>query len=116
MIRLAHYQGLLSQKNLNVWQWFAAGYWLRMNRRIELRDVEDSLQRQTWYLNPERYDQLWLMGEIRPDITAEDDEAFREEAVTDIDEMDRYFANLDEKRVLTGAQLFDVIDDKEGWI
>ena len=118
MIRLAHYQGQLSQKSLNGFQLFAAEYWLRMDRRIVIRDIEDTLQRQTWYLAPERYEQLFLMGEIDlgGDATSDED-ALREEAVTDIDEMDRYFANLDEPRAMTGAQLFSAIDkDSEGWL
>jgi hypothetical protein len=118
MIRLAHYQGLLAQPSLNMFQYFAAEYWVRMDRRISMRDVEDTLQRQTWYIAPDRYQELFLMGalDIPETADAEDRAEPKEDVVTDIDEIDRYFDSLDEKRVLTGAQLFDVLDDDEGWV
>lgn len=116
VIRLAHYQGLLSQKNPNKWQYFAASYWLRMDRRIEVRDIEDTLQRETWYLAPARYEELFLAGEIRTEQTLEG-EVLEEEVVTDIDEIDRYFDELDEKRNMTGAELFRFLDeDEDGWV
>lgn len=116
VIRLAHYQGLLSQGSLNRFQYLAASYWLRMNRRIEVRDIEDTLQRQTWYMAPARYEELFLMGEIRPEVTL-DGEVVGEEVVDDIDEIDRYFEELENKRSMTGAELFDFLDaDESGWV
>lgn len=87
-----------------------------MNRRVELQDVEDTLQRQTWYLEPHRYGELFLAGAFEPEpLTMAGRDV--EEVVDDIDEMDRYFASLEQKRGLTGADLFSILDepDEEGW-
>jgi len=116
VIRLAHYQGLLSQESLNRFQYKAANYWLRMDRRIAVRDIEDTLQRETWYLLPARYEELFLAGEIATEMTLEG-ELVEEEVVTDIDEIDRYFEELDNKRSMSGAELFQYLEpDEEGWV
>lgn len=117
MIRLANHQGLLSQKELNRFQYFAAQYLLRMNRRVEVRDIEDTLQRQTWYLFPDRYDALFLEGLVGEHEEVLHEEEPKEEVVKNIDEIDRYFEQLDEKRSLTGGQVFALIDgDEQGWV
>lgn len=87
-----------------------------MNRRIHVQDIEDMLQRQAWYLEPERYQELFLAGEFGPDpLTAAGRDM--EEVVDDIDELDAYFAQLERKRSMTGAQLIDVLDrDEGGWL
>lgn len=114
-IRLAHYQGLLSQKELNRFQRYAAEYWLRMDRRITVRDIEDTLQRQTWYMDPQRYQQLFLMGEIAPP-TSEDMPFEEEEVVDNLDDIDDYFAKLEQQRTVSGAEVFAAIDDDQGWV
>jgi hypothetical protein len=87
-----------------------------MNRRIQLQDVEDSLQRQTWYLEPDRYQDLFLAGHFDPEpltVAGRD----MEEVVDDIDELDAYFDQLERKRTMTGAQMMGVLDrDEEGWL
>lgn len=116
VIRLAHYQGLLSQKSISKFQRYAADYWLRMDRRIVIQDIEDTLQRQTWYLSPDRYHDLFLAGEFPTEVTLEG-EVVEEEVVSDIDEIDRYFEELDNKRTMTGAQLFEYLEpDEDGWV
>lgn len=86
-----------------------------MNRRIQLQDTEDMLQRQTWYLEPGRYQELFLAGAFAPEpltIAGRD----VEEVVDDVDELDRYFAQLENRRTMTGAQVFDTMSDEQGWL
>jgi ribosomal protein S3AE len=92
-------------------------YAIVMNRRVELQDVEDRLQRQTWYLAPDRYQELFLAGAFSPEpltIAGRD----VEEVVDDIDELDRYFEQLENKRTTTGAMVMDALrkSDEEGWV
>lgn len=85
-----------------------------MSRRVELQDVEDTLQRQTWYLEPGRYQDLFLAGAFEPEpLTMAGRDV--EEVVEDIDEMDAYFASLEQKRGMTGAALFSALGDDGGW-
>lgn len=86
-----------------------------MNRRIQLQDTEDMLQRQTWYLEPGRYQELFLAGAFSPEpltIAGRD----VEEVVDDVDELDRYFKQLETRRSMTGAQVFDAMSDDQGWV
>lgn len=88
-----------------------------MNRRVELQDTEDYLQRQTWYLAPDRYQELFLAGAFEPEpltIAGRD----VEEVVDDIDELDRYFEQLENRRSTTGAMVMDALrtSDEEGWV
>lgn len=88
-----------------------------MNRRVQLQDVEDMLQKQTWYLDGQRYNELFLAGVFEPEpltVAGRD----MEEVVDDVDEMDAYFASLEQKRGMTGADLFSTLDgpDEEGWV
>jgi hypothetical protein len=102
---------------LNSFQRWALRYAINMNRRIQLQDTEDMLQRQTWYLEPERYEDLFLAGHFDPDpltIAGRD----VEEVVGDVDELDAYFEQLDQKRSMTGAMAFGAAGqtDREGWL
>lgn len=84
-----------------------------MNRRIQLQDTEDMLQRQTWYMQPERYEELFLAGHFEPEpltIAGRD----VEEVVDDVDELDRYFEQLEDRRSMSG-QLLDQLEE-EGWV
>lgn len=83
-----------------------------MNRRIQIQDTEDMLQRQTWYLDPDRYQELFLAGHFEPEpltIAGRD----VEEVVDDVDELDRYFEQLEDRRTMSGAMLDEL--DEEGW-
>lgn len=87
-----------------------------MFRREEIEDVEDRLQRQAWYLNPQRYQDLFLAGAFEPEpltIAGRD----VEEVVEDVDEIDRYFESLEEKRGMTGGDLLSLLGepDEDGW-
>lgn len=84
---------------------------------MQLQDVEDTLQRQTWYLEPRRYTELFLAGAFEPEpLTMAGRDV--EEVVEDVDEMDAYFDSLEQKRGMTGADLFSLLDepDEEGWM
>lgn len=88
-----------------------------MARRIEIQDIEDTLQRQTWYLSPDRYQELFIAGAFEPEpLTVAGRDI--EEVVDDIDELDRYFAQLEQKRSVSGALVLDSLSgpDEEGWV
>lgn len=73
------------------------------------------LQRQTWYLEPHRYQDLFLAGafDAEPLTLAGRDV---EEVVDDVDELDTYFEQLESRRSMTGAMMFDALGrDEEGW-
>lgn len=116
MIRLAWHQGLLTQPDLNSYQRFAAIYHIHAQRRREVKDINDTLEKQTWYQHPDRYNVLFSPDtEYVPEhltIAGRD----VEEVVDDIDEMDAYFDNLENQRSLTGAQLFGYVGDENGWV
>lgn len=87
-----------------------------MDRRISLQDTEDALQRQTWYLEPQRYNQLFLAGLFEPEpLTMAGRDV--EEVVEDVDEMDAYFDSLERKRSMTGAEMLGMLGepDEDGW-
>lgn len=86
-----------------------------MNRRIQLQDTEDMLQRQTWYLEPGRYQELFLAGAFSPEpltIAGRD----VEEVIDDVDELDRYFESLENRRSMSGEMAFAATDDNQGWV
>lgn len=106
---------MLSQRNLNAFQKWALRYAIDMNRRIQIQDTEDMLQRQTWYLEPGRYQELFLAGHFAAEpltIAGRD----VEEVVDDVDELDRYFEQLEQRRSVTGAQVLDAMADDQGWM
>jgi hypothetical protein len=87
-----------------------------MTRRLQQQDTEDMLQRMTWYMEPDRYQQLFLAGAFEPEpLTMAGRDV--EEVVEDVDEMDAYFASLEQKRGMTGSDLFSALDgpDEDGW-
>ncbi|AAN16784.1 hypothetical protein Cali_126 [Mycobacterium phage Cali] len=116
-IRLAYKQGLLTQPSLNRYQRWALRYAIFMDRRLQLQDTEDMLQRQTWYLEPKRYHDLFLAGAFEPEPIAVAGRDM-EEVVDDLDEVDAYFARLEGSQSMSGAQLFAALDepDEEGWM
>lgn len=111
-IRLAYNQGLLSQRSLNPFQKFAATYHAYMERRVHLQDTEDVLQRQTWYLAPARYADLFLDPFVPEPLTMAGEPI---EEVDDIDMLDAYFNDLENRKSMTGAQLIAAMDE-DGWV
>jgi hypothetical protein len=117
-IRLAFHQGLLSEKSLNKFQYYAMSYWLGMDRRDKVRDINETLEKQVWYLDPERFDELFMVPTFDADGQVYIGGQPTEEVVQDIDEIDKYFDSLDEKKSMTGAQLFRYLGDadEQGWV
>jgi hypothetical protein len=108
---------LLTQRNLNHFQRWALRYAIYMNRRIQLQDAEDMLQRQTWYLEPGRYQDLFLAGHFDAEPLTVAGKDLEEVAVDEVDELDRYFAQLEEKRTMTGAMVLDTLNETQGgWV
>jgi hypothetical protein len=106
---------LLSQRTINAFQRWALRYAIDMNRRVQIQDTEDMLQRQTWYLQPERYQDLFLAGAFSPEpltIAGRD----VEEVVDDVDELDHYFEQLENKRSMSGTEMFNAMAGEEGWL
>lgn len=83
-----------------------------MDRREEVRDAEDILRKQAYYLSPARWHDLFA-SDPEPDAMTMAGRPV-EEVVEDVDELDAYFSQIDEKRTMTGAQLLD--DQEGGWI
>ncbi|ACH62801.2 tail assembly chaperone [Mycobacterium phage DirtMonster] len=102
---------------MNRYQRWALRYAIFMDRRLQLQDTEDMLQRQTWYLEPKRYHDLFLAGAFEPEPIAVAGRDM-EEVVDDLDEVDAYFARLEGSQSMSGAQLFAALDepDEEGWM
>lgn len=99
-----------------MFQRWALRYAIYMNRRVQLQDVEDMLQRQTWYLAPNRYQDLFLAGHFDPEpltIAGRD----VEEVVDEVDELDRYFDQLENRRTMSGEMMMDALGELEGgWV
>lgn len=108
---------MFAQKSLNKYQRFALRYAVAMMRRIEIEDIEDTLQRQTYYLSPDRYYELFLAGEFSPEPLSGDSRLEEEEVVVnDVDELDAYFNALESGRTMSGSELFaNLPDDEGGW-
>lgn len=81
-----------------------------------MQDTEDMLQRQTYYLAPGRYQDLFLAGSFEPEpLTVAGRDV--EEVVNDVDELDRYFAQLENRRTTTGAMVMAAMSEtEEGWL
>lgn len=80
---------------------WALQYWLYMERRLVVEDAEAALEAHCSVMWPERWKQVY--GNRGGDMG----EAFdgeEELPVTDISELDRWYAGLDERRVMTGAE------------
>lgn len=78
-------------------------------------DVDSVLEKTVYFLNQPRHQELF------PDSYESAHEPLTlagrpvEEVVQDIDEYDRYFAQLEEKRFVTGGEAL-AFSDNDGWI
>lgn len=87
-----------------------------MDRRRKLQDEENLLKRQTFYLHPQRYDELFVKPDEREAEPLSVGGRSVEEVVDDIDALDAYFDALEAKREVSGADLH-YIDRSEGaWV
>lgn len=102
---------------MNTYQKFALQYQIRRRREQLVVDIDETLQKQTYYQHPDRYRDLFFepYGEsgIEP-LTLGGRPV--EEVVDDLDEVDAYFDGLDDQRMVTGEEVFDVLSDDGGWI
>lgn len=99
-----------------MFQRWALRYAIHMNRRVETQDTEDMLQRQTWYLAPHRYQDLFLAGAFEPEpLTVAGRDV--EEVVDEVDELDRYFEQLENRRSMSGAMMMEALGEiEDGWV
>lgn len=106
LVRLAHEQGLLSQRSLNRVQRWALLYWLYMDRRTQTQDRRDQVKDETFHLFPERWAQLYE-GEMRAELGLEGVQAEPEVPVTDVSELDKWYESVSrgEKRTMNGSQI-----------
>jgi ribonucleotide reductase alpha subunit len=115
LISLAWHQGILRQPSLNAFQLFAARYQIKRQREQFVADADNMLEKGLYYLNQPRHQELF------PELYESTHEPLTfagrpvEEVVRDVDEYDRYFAELENKRVMTGGEALAFSDD-EGWV
>jgi hypothetical protein len=82
-----------------------------------VQDVEDVLQKQTWYQNPDRYDELFFSDAPTPDPITLGASYQEYTEVNDVDEMDAYYANLENPRSMTGAMFNQIMGGGENeWV
>ena len=99
----------MNKPSLNHVQFWALGYWIEMDRRIQIQDKHDELEEQAFNLHPERWGQLYRHQVLPgvPGINPGDrGSAFNGEAelpVTDLDDINTYYDNLARPRVMTGT-------------
>lgn len=122
-MRLAREQGLLSGPSLNPFQQFALTYWLYMDRRQRMDDQRAELEQMTFNLDESRWSQIYMpsmmMAGVPDDLGGgiplgfADDSEPGEVAVTDIADLDEYFASLEKPRRMSAAEW--PADDGRGW-
>lgn len=105
MVRQAYEQGLLKQKELNQFQYWALSYWIYMERRIQLEDRHDTIEEQCFHFNYDRWYSLYHDEFFGP----AEGEA-EEIPVTNVDELDEFMEQLEKKHFMTGSEL-----DDQGW-
>lgn len=99
--------------DLNVFQRFAAQYQVRRNRERLVEDIEDTLKKQTWYQHPLRYSELFPPENPWTPDPLDLHGSAPEEVVDDLDEIDRYFAELENKRSVSGEEVFTSLDGND---
>ena len=88
-----------------------------MSRRTLIKDINDTLEKFVWYTDDERFRELFFTPAYDAEGQVVYDGELAEEIETDLDEIDRYFEHLDEKKAMTGASLFSYLDrDEQGWV
>ena len=88
-----------------------------MERRDHVDEIEKTLRKQSFYLNPQHYlamhpelvEEALLPPGMLPVGARESDDV----PVDDLDEIDRYFEKIDEHRSMSGM---DVFGRDEGWL
>jgi hypothetical protein len=115
-VRLAYEQGLLKRQSLNFYQKWALLYWIYMVRREQIEDTEAMLERQTFNLFPQRWNDLYrdqLLAGVG--MANEDGEIpLRED---DLDELDKFMEQLERqsKFSMSGADTPNDFHREEKW-
>lgn len=106
---------------------WALQYWIYLDRRTQIDDAHEELELQTFFLWPERWEQL-QQHKNQTGAAGDMGQAFggeREIPVTDPDELDRFYgtgdgdpgqfyASLDQPRSMSGAEALSVLGFAEG--
>ena len=95
-MRLAHEQGLLSQRSLNYFQRWALMYWIWLDRRMTGEDLQSKLEQQTFNLAPDRWELIYkdkILGAIG--LSGDDGEI--QIGVDELDELDQYMDQQEQK-------------------
>lgn len=92
---MAHAQGLLTRPSLNLVQDWALRYYLDMQRRMFLEDKEAELERQLLNVNPEGWERAYGHEYVEEP----------EYPITDPRQLDRWVANLDKSKAMSGADV-----------
>jgi hypothetical protein len=108
-VRQAYEQGLLKQKELNDFQFWALAYWIYMDRRTDVEDRHDQIEEQCFHLNYDRWYGLYHDRFFGPEIGIPGEE--QEIPVTSVDELDQFMADLEKKHFMNGSEL-----DQRGWL
>lgn len=111
-MRLAYEKGHLSQKNLNPFQHWALLYWLYLNRRTEVEDIQAELIQQTYNLFPERWGDLYRSHVLNELGIA--DEAAEDVVVDDLDELNKFYEQMEKKQWIRGGNLPDAFTPQRG--
>lgn len=106
MVRLAHEQGILHQRELNHFQSFALLYWIYLDRRVFNETSREQLELQCFNLFPERWEAVYLNqeGSVLSPPPDEDEDI----PVDSIDELEKFYATLDQPRMASGADDYDL--------
>jgi hypothetical protein len=93
-VRLAYEQGLLKQHSLNFYQKWALLYWVYMVRREQLEDKESELERQTFNLYPQRWNELYR-DQMLAEMGLPNEHGEIPLMEDDLDELDRFMEQLE---------------------
>lgn len=114
-MRLAHAQGLLSQPNLNRFQHWALLYWLYLSQRSANEEASKHLEIQCFNLAFDRWQELYLHqphSTLTPAVATEDGDV----PVDDIDEVIRFYEQMEHQRSMSGGDLpMQAYDPTAGW-
>lgn len=100
IVRLAEKQGLLSQRKITPFQFFALTYSLALERRQKLKNDEEFVQHLTAVMDPIRFRQVYLEDTI-PNADFEEIPGF-EVNPDDFSDIDNYLNSLDKTRTGRG--------------
>jgi hypothetical protein len=96
---MAHAQGVLTQPSLNRVQRWALEYFLEMERRTFIEDKEAELERQLLNVNPEAWQRMHDEEEFQKQLD--------ELPVENPRDLDRWVANLGQKKTMSAASVSD---------